>query len=179
MSPILVIPSTTHTLLLSLRSTFPRHLPTVRGIHVVHVLSARACIFFPSPSLFFFSYHFESGIRGRNRKRHGRVSNRYSAALRRTQASHDATAENARVITRRGPARWPRRVAPRSVQSRECARFKFARASLPSGSMPPCKSAAHVCVQIVIRLFCGPEKRLQTRHTDFRAYTLDPIVGLG
>lgn len=29
----------------------------------------------------FFSFIFESGIRGRNRKRHGKVSNRYSTAV--------------------------------------------------------------------------------------------------
>lgn len=123
MSPILVIhiaPPISSSLppvdpLLSRCSTFPRQL--VRPRIAIIFLLPRACMYFSSS----FFFYFESGIRGRNRKRHGRVSNRYSVAVSHT-AGRDTTVENARAVTKRTAE--PRTVASRQrehVQSRECA----------------------------------------------------------
>lgn len=108
MSPILVIhiaPPISSSLLsspppgrfssLSPRSTFPRHPASVRASLSSSSFRARMYVCTSLPFLF-----RKRDIRGRNRKRHGRVSNRYSIAVSHT-AGRDTTVENAFSVTRR------------------------------------------------------------------------------
>lgn len=148
-SPILVIPSTTHTLLHrapSLRSTFPRHLPTVRGASSSSsTFHPRMCVCVCVRACFsFFPHHFESGIRGRNRKRHGRVSNRYSAATshtsepprchRGTRARHNETTDG-----RTGRGRGVRYAARGTLNRGNARALRICSSPLlppPPGSVP-------------------------------------------
>lgn len=181
MSPILVIPSTTHTLLHPATS---RSVPPFRGVSrrlsaavVVRVLfRARVCV-----CVFFFPFFLS--FRKRDTWSEQETPWESEQSVFRSCVAHRRAAmppQNTRALITRRTAVAAARPLCRGTFNHGNARFKFARLFSPV-SMSSCKSTVHVRAQIVIRLSFAARKNVpQMRHsrTDFRAYILDPIVRL-